>query len=146
NPQWRDLESGAEALVIFHGPHAYISPSWYPSTREHGRMVPTWNYEVVHVYGRARCIHEPQELLPLLRALTEQHERGRPQPWSVDDAPPDFIEATARAVVGFEIPIERIEGKAKMSQNRSEADREGAREGLRQGGAAERAVAERIFD
>ena len=146
NPQWRDLEHGGEALAIFHGPHAYVSPSWYPSTREHGKVVPTWNYVAVHAYCKARCLHEPTDLVPLVRDLTDAYERGRPNPWSIDDAPAGFMENTARAIVGFELEIVRLEGKRKLSQNRSADDRRGVREAFAAGDEMERAVAELMPD
>lgn len=144
NPQCRDLEAGRETLVIFQGPHAYVSPSWYPSKQEHGKVVPTWNYLAVHAYCAPRCFHDLERLLPLLRELTESHESGRPQPWAVDETPADYLADAARAIVGFELEIVRLEGKWKLSQNRSAEDRAGARDGLRSGTAAERAVADLI--
>ena len=144
NPQWRDFEAGCETLAIFHGPQAYVSPSWYPSKREHGKVVPTWNYIAVHASCEPRCFHEPERLLPLLRELTREHEHDRPEPWAVDDAPADFLESAVRGIVGFELEIVRLEGKRKLSQNRSAQDRAGVREGLREGNEDERAIAERI--
>ena len=141
NPQWRDFEAGCETLVIFQGPQAYVSPSWYPSKKEHGKVVPTWNYLAVHAYCRPRCFHEPDELIPLLRRLTEKHESRNAEPWKVDDAPSDFIAGMARAIVGFELVIERLDGKWKLSQNRSAEDRRGVREGLNAGSEPERTLA-----
>ena len=130
NPQWRQVESGGRALVIFADPGHYITPSWYPSTREHGKVVPTWNYAAVHVTGNARTFEDTASLLRHLNELTDSHEAGLPERWSVSDAPPEFIESMTRAIVGVEIAIEKMEGKWKISQNRSEKDREGAIAGL----------------
>lgn len=121
-----------EALVIFQGPHTYVSPSLYPTKAEHGRHVPTWNYEAVHVYGTVRWFDDPDELRALLDALTTLHEGARPEPWSVADAPADFVRGLLRAIVGGEIAITRVEAKRKLSQNRARRDREGVVEGLSQ--------------
>jgi transcriptional regulator len=130
NPQWRDAETSA--LAIFTGPEHYISPSWYPAKQEHGRVVPTWNYAAVHAYGVLR-IHEDREWLRrLVTTLTETHEAQFEQPWSVADAPADYIEGLLKAIVGIEIRIDRLEGKWKMGQNRSDADREAAAERLQE--------------
>jgi transcriptional regulator len=131
NDQVPMLRDGAEALVIFQGPQAYISPSWYPSKAEHGKVVPTWNYVAVHAWGAPRVIDDPAWLRRLVGDLTDRHERGRPHPWSADDAPKEFVAAQLKAIVGIEIPIARIEGKWKVSQNRSEPDRQGVVEGLK---------------
>ena len=131
NDQVAALREGGQALVIFQGPQAYISPSWYPSKAEHGKVVPTWNYVAVHAWGRPRAIDDPAWLRRLVGDLTDAHERTRPNPWSVDVAPEDFIAAQLKAIVGIEIPIDRIDGKWKVSQNRSEPDRRGVVEGLR---------------
>jgi transcriptional regulator len=130
NPQWRELQSSPAALVIFSGPHHYISPSWYPSTEEHGRVVPTWNYVAVHVWGQAKIFEDPDLLIPYLRELTLAHETTMERSWSIDDAPPRFVDTMAKAVVGIEIPIERIAGKWKLGQNRTSEDRAGAIQGL----------------
>lgn len=130
NPHWQVLAEGGEALVMFNGADAYVSPSWYPAKAEHGKVVPTWNYIAVHAYGRAEVFNDAERLLGLLVGLTERHERPRPQPWAVDDAPGDYIDGMLRAVVGFALPIERLEGKWKLGQNRSEADRRGVHDGL----------------
>lgn len=135
NPQCDELRSGAETLVIFQGPEAYVTPSWYAAKAEHGRVVPTWNYAVVQVRGRPQVFDAPDWLAAQVGRLTEGHEAGRAHPWAVSDAPEAFIAGQLRAIVGLEIPIERIEGKWKMSQNRSEADRSGVAEGLRAEGA-----------
>jgi transcriptional regulator len=145
NHHWHDLEAGCETLVIFQGPNAYVSPSWYPSKKEHGKVVPTWNYLAVHAYCKPRCFHESAELIPLLRSLTEKHEGGRKEPWAVDDAPADYLAGAARGIVGFELEIVRLEGKRKLSQNRSAAeDRQGVREGLRTGAEPDRRLADLI--
>ena len=130
NPQWRMLVSSPSVLVIFRGAHHYITPSWYATTKEHGKVVPTWNYVAVHVYGRAKLIEEQADLLRHLRELTDQSEAAFAQPWSVDDAPKDYIHALSTAIVGVEISIVRIEGKWKASQNRPIADRQGVIDGL----------------
>jgi transcriptional regulator len=135
NPQCDELRSGAETLVIFQGPEAYVTPSWYAAKAEHGRVVPTWNYAVVQVRGRPQVFDAPDWLAAQVGRLTDGHEAGRAHPWAVSDAPETFIAGQLRAIVGLEIPIERIEGKWKMSQNRSEADRSGVAEGLRAEGA-----------
>lgn len=131
NPQWRDVDAGCEALVIFAGPHAYVSPSWYPSKRKDGRVVPTWNYAVVHAYGPLRTFDGADRLLALVRALTNRQESRLTEPWSVDDAPEEFVGRMLKGIVGLEIPITRLEGKWKNSQNRSREDQAGARDGLR---------------
>ena len=130
NDQVVALREGAEALVIFQGPQAYISPAWYPGKAEHGKVVPTWNYVAVHAWGAPHVIDDPVWLRRLVGDLTDRHERARSNRWSVDDAPEDFITAQLKAIVGIEIPIGRIEGKWKVSQNRSEPDRRGVAKGL----------------
>ncbi|HZQ52053.1 MAG TPA: FMN-binding negative transcriptional regulator [Bryobacteraceae bacterium] len=130
NPHWKSLQAGAPVLAIFQGPEHYISPSWYPSKQEHGKVVPTWNYAVVHVRGRASTFEDPEQLLQHLRTLTDQNESGADTPWSVDDAPADYIQALAKTIIGIEIAIETIEGKWKVSQNRPAADRQGVVAGL----------------
>ncbi len=131
NPQWQDL-ARQEALAIFSGPDHYVSPSWYPSKREHGKVVPTWNYVVVHAYGPVRFIEDPAWLLENVRALTDLHEKSHGTGWKVADAPPEFIASQLRAIVGVELTVTRLQGKAKASQNRTAADREGVVEGLEQ--------------
>lgn len=130
NPQWRDLQNGAEALVIFAGADAYVSPAFYPAKAEHGKVVPTWNYLGVHAYGKAEVFTDAERLLAVVSALTDRHEGGRPQPWAVSDAPADYIDGMLKAIVGFALPIERVIGKRKLSQNRSQADINGVRNGL----------------
>lgn len=131
NPHYRQIADGAtEALVIFTGPDAYITPEWYPAKREHGRVVPTWNYVAVHAYGSVRLRDDPAFLRGHLDALTSRHEGDRPTPWQVSDAPEEFIAQQMKAIVGFELEIVRLEGKWKMSQNRSGADIDGVIRGL----------------
>ncbi|MCP9948532.1 FMN-binding negative transcriptional regulator [Actinomadura madurae] len=130
NDQWREPAAG-ESLFILHGPDAYVSPSWYASKAEHGRVVPTWNYLTAHVYGRLVVHDDPEWVGGMVRRLTDRHENGRIPAWSVDDAPPAFVEGQLRAIVGLELVITRIEAKAKMSQNRPEADVAGVVEAYR---------------
>lgn len=130
NPQWRALQQGVEALVIFPSVDAYVSPSFYPSKAEHGKVVPTWNYVTVHAYGCAQVFSDPKRLLEVVSGLTAKHETGRDTPWAVADAPADYIDKMLGAIVGFSLPIERLEGKRKLSQNRSAADIAGVRDGL----------------
>jgi transcriptional regulator len=130
NAQWKELQNGAEALVIFAGADAYVSPGFYPSKAEHGKVVPTWNYVAVHAYGTAEVFTDADRLLTLVSALTDRHEAGRAQPWTVADAPADYIDGMLKAIVGFALPIQRLEGKRKLSQNRSPVDIAGVREGL----------------
>jgi transcriptional regulator len=130
NPHHRQALATPEALVIFSGPDAYVTPSWYPAKQEHGRVVPTWNYVAVHAYGVPRFTDDPAFLARHLEALTTRHEAGRDAPWAVADAPAEYIAQLSRAIVGFEIEITRLEGKWKMSQNRSPADIDGVVQGL----------------
>lgn len=130
NGQWTEHSDSTDALVLFSGPHQYISPSWYPAKQEDGRVVPTWNYAVVHAYGPLRLHHETAWLLEHLNTLVTQHEASFECPWKLADAPTDYIERQAGAIVGVEIPIRRLEGKWKLSQNRSERDRHGVMERL----------------
>lgn len=125
------MRSSPSVLVMFHGPTHYITPSWYPSKQEHGKVVPTWNYAVVHVRGRANLFQEPNKLLEHLQALTNQNEKSFERPWSLDDAPQGYVEALSKGIVGVEISIDTIEGKYKLSQNRPEADRQGVVAGLK---------------
>jgi transcriptional regulator len=136
NPQWQQLEAVDECLVVFQGPHDYVTPSWYATKRETGKVVPTWNYATVHVWGRPRVVNDNAWLRRQLDDLTASREKLRQAPWAVDDAPADFVAMQMRAIVGVEIPISRIEGKWKMSQNRPEADRAGVIEGFRSTGEA----------
>lgn len=130
NPHWRDLAEGSEALVVFSGPDAYVHPGWYPAKAEHGKVVPTWNYIAVHARGRAEVFTDPERLRQLVSRLSERHEAAQAKPWSVDDAPRDYLDAMLRAIVGFALPIARLDGKWKLGQNRDAADRAGARDGL----------------
>ena len=136
NDQWK-LPAAGEALAIVRGPDAYITPGWYASKVEHGRVVPTWNYVTAHVYGRFVVHDDPVWTEDLVRRLTTKHEAHRDHPWSVDDAPRAFIVGQLRAIVGIELEITRIEAKAKLSQNRPPADVDGVIAGLRERGEAE---------
>ena len=122
NQQWQAVPIG-EALAVFMGPDAYVTPSWYAAKQETGKVVPTWNYIAVHAYGPVEFFQEPQRLLAAVTRLTNIHEHPRAEPWAVSDAPADFIAAQLRGIVGVRIPVTRFEGKRKMSQNRPEADR-----------------------
>lgn len=128
--------AGTAALAVFQGADAYVSPSWYASKAEHGKVVPTWNYAVVHAHGNLRAIDDAAWLRDFLGRLTERHESARAAPWGVSDAPPDYIEQTLKAIVGIEIAVSELVGKWKVSQNRSAADREGVARGLREDGHA----------
>ena len=130
NPQCKALMTGAQALVIFQGPDAYISPSFYASKAEHGKVVPTWNYLAVHAYGTPETFTDSQRLLDIVSKLTDKHESSRPQPWAVNDAPSDYIDKLLSAIVGFAIPIDRLEGTRKLNQNRSPEDVAGVSKGL----------------
>jgi transcriptional regulator len=140
NDHWRLAPTG-ESLVIAHGPDAYITPAWYASKREHGRVVPTWNYTTAHIYGELVVHDDVVWLERLVRLLTERHEAARSEPWSVDDAPREYTEGQLQAIVGLELRISRIEAKAKLGQNRSAADIDGVIEGLREAGDQASAVA-----
>src|SRR6201992_254664 len=141
NPQWRELEAVEECLVVFQGPQDYVTPSWYATKRETGKVVPTWNYATVHVWGRPRVMNDDSWLRRQIEDLTARRESLRGAPWQVDDAPADFIAMQMRAIVGVEIPIARIEGKWKMSQNRPAADRIGVIAGFREAGEAGEEIA-----
>jgi transcriptional regulator len=130
NEQWK-LPARGESLVIVRGPDAYISPAWYASKAEHGRVVPTWNYVTAHVYGHLLVHDDAEWTEDLVRRLTGKHEAGREHPWAVDDAPRAYIEGQLRAIVGVELQITRVEAKAKLSQNRPAADIDGVVAGLR---------------
>ena len=130
NPQARPPAPDSEALAIFLGPHAYVTPSWYPTRAETGKVVPTWNYVAIHAHGRLRFIDDLGHTIAHLTKLTERREEKRAAPWAVSDAPADYIRGMARAVIGFELPIARLQGKWKMSQNRREEDRHGVIAGL----------------
>ena len=129
NPQWTSPPNG-EALAIFSGPNAYVTPSWYASKAEHGKVVPTWNYLAVHVYGQVEFFEDAARLLDVVRKLTDLHEAPRAAPWAVSDAPDDFIVAQLKGIVGVRLVISRLDAKRKLSQNRPQADREGVVAGL----------------
>lgn len=129
NPQWKMPVIG-EALAIFMGPDAYVTPSWYASKAEHGKVVPTWNYAAVHAYGPVEFFEDEDRLLAAVKRVTELHEGPRSMPWQVSDAPEAFIKSQLRGIVGLRLPITRLEGKRKMSQNRNAADRAGVAKGL----------------
>ena len=140
NEQWQRPVVG-DALVIMRGPDAYVSPTWYASKQEHGRVVPTWNYITAHVYGTMTVYDDPAWVEGVVRRLSELHESGRPEPWSVDDAPAKYVSGQLRAIVGVEIAIKRIEAKFKLSQNRPDADVDGVIDGLQDDGEDELADA-----
>jgi transcriptional regulator len=142
NPQWQRAAADGHALAIFLGPDAYVSPSWYATKQTTGKVVPTWNYVAIHAYGPVRFFDDADRLLALVTKLTETHEGRRAAPWAVTDAPEDYIRGQLKHIIGFEIPMVRLEGKWKMSQNRPAVDRAGVVEGLvREGGPQESAVA-----
>lgn len=130
NPVWREFSPTLSSVVVFQGPQAYVTPSWYAGKEAHGKVVPTWNYAVVHVQGIPRVVEDRTAFLALLERLTAANEAAFTTPWKITDAPADYIDKTMNAIVGIEIPIQRIEGKWKMSQNRDNADREGVIAGL----------------
>jgi transcriptional regulator len=134
NALWREA-NGRDVLAIFQGPHAYITPSWYAAKQEHGKVVPTWNYAVVHLHGRLEAIEDAGWLRGLVERLTTRHEAARTQPWAVSDAPGDYIEQMLKAIVGIRIQVARVEAKWKLGQNRSAADRAGVAQGLAAQGA-----------
>jgi len=147
NPVWKDVAGAGKALAIFQGPQCYITPSWYPSKQADGKVVPTWNYAVVHAYGKARAVADRGWLLEHVTQLTATQEAGRAQPWRVSDAPVDYIEQMLGGIVGVEIPIARLEGKWKVNQNRGPADRLGVVAGLEaQGTERSRAMAALVSD
>ena len=131
NPIWRQLDARTPSVVMFQGPQTYVTPGWYPGKKEHGKVVPTWNYTVAHAHGTARSIEDRDWLLGMLNRLTSVHEAGRPAPWSIADAPGEYIDKLLRAIVGIEIPIDRLEGKLKASQDEALQDRHGTVAGLR---------------
>jgi len=130
NPVWRSFSRSSDSIVVFQGAHAYVSPSWYPGKQAHGKVVPTWNYAVVHAHGRPQAIDDRDWLLRLVSRLTDTNEAAQARPWKVADAPSDYIDQMLKAIVGIEIPIARLEGKWKLSQNRPEVDRLGVAAGL----------------
>ncbi|TIT94768.1 MAG: FMN-binding negative transcriptional regulator [Mesorhizobium sp.] len=129
NPQWRAPVLG-DGLAIFMGPDAYVTPAWYQTKQETGKVVPTWNYVAIHSYGPVEFFDDADRLLEVVTRLTNLHEGGRATPWSVSDAPPEFIQSQLRGIVGLRMPVARLEGKRKMSQNRNAADRAGVVSGL----------------
>jgi transcriptional regulator len=129
NPQWKRAAAAPPALVTFLGPNAYVTPSWYEAKRAHGKVVPTWNYITVQATGTPRWIEDRDELLGIVTRLTDTHEKDRADPWAVTDAPADYIDGMLKAIVGFALPIARLEGKWTLSQNRAPADLAGVREG-----------------
>jgi transcriptional regulator len=152
NLQWREIEAAikaggdgaGKALAVFDGPDAYISPAWYEEKRLTGKVVPTWNYVTIQAHGTITTVHDPDWLIPHVGRLVARHEGARPDPWALSDAPDDYVRTQARAIVGLELRIARLEAKAKLSQNRSDMDIEGAIAGLRAGSPTERAVARRM--
>lgn len=147
NPQWKTADAAVEALAIFSGPDGYVTPSWYATKRETGKVVPTWNYVSIQIRGRLIFTEDPAALLALVTRLTETHEQPRAEPWAVSDAPADFVAAQLRAIVGVRLEITQIAAKWKMSQNRTQADRAGVRAGLaRQGSAAADALSAMMTD
>ena len=137
NPVWRTFNANTEALAVFQGPQGYVTPSWYPSKAQHGKVVPTWNYAVVHAHGPLKIYEDAEWLRALVTRLTESQESQREKPWQVTDAPGDYVNTMLKAIVGIEIPIRRLQGKWKMSQNRLPQDREGVMGALQaQGDAA----------
>lgn len=132
NPVWRALGPATPSVVMFQGAQSYITPGWYPSKAAHGKVVPTWNYVVAHAHGIARVVDDRDWLLDMLNRLTEVHEARRAAPWRIGDAPPAFIDQLLRAVVGIEMPIDRLQGKLKASQDEALVDRVGTVRGLRQ--------------
>jgi len=145
NEQFAHISDGVRALAIVRGGQAYVSPSWYASKAEHGRVVPTWNYSAVHLSGTLELVPEPERLLEIVTALTDAHESKRSEPWAVSDAPEAFIAGQLKAIVGVIIHVDRVEAKVKQSQNRSEVDQQGVVEGLRSSGDPEQqAMADQI--
>jgi transcriptional regulator len=130
NTQWRDYTPSVEALSIFSGPQHYITPSWYPEKEETGKVVPTWNYVVVHAYGYLKVVEDDEWLIAHLGSLTAIHEAESAVPWKIGDAPADYIASQRKGIVGLEMEIRRLEGKWKLSQNRSQRDRSGVARGL----------------
>jgi transcriptional regulator len=130
NEHWKNFDASAESLAIFTAAEGYISPSWYAAKAEHGKVVPTWNYEAVHVYGRLEIIYEPVTILEIVTQLTRRYEEPRAHPWAVADAPDEYIASQLKGIVGIVLHISRMEGKRKMNQNRSDADRHGVVAGL----------------
>ena len=143
NPLWREA-AGQPVLAVFNGPQAYITPSWYPSKAATHKVVPTWNYTLVHAHGVLRVVDDAPWVHALVSGLTAQHEAARATSWAVADAPDDYVQQMLRAIVGIEIPVDRLIGKWKISQNRSDADRLGVAAGLAEGAAPAQAMAELV--
>ncbi|NKE68502.1 FMN-binding negative transcriptional regulator [Ramlibacter sp. RBP-2] len=141
NTLWQQAQDQAEVLVIFRGPHGYISPSWYPSKHETHRHVPTWNYEVVHAHGRLRFIDDEKFVRGVVARLTRRHEAGEPRPWKMGDAPTDYLDQMLKMIVGLEVEVTRWEGKRKLGQNREMRDLDGAIHALKERGSTELAAA-----
>lgn len=141
NPHARLANAAIQTLVIFHGPDSYITPSYYAAKKEHGKVVPTWNYTAIHAYGTLEVFDDPARLLGVVTRLTNQYEIPRASPWAVSDAPEDFVQGMLRGIVGISLPIARLEGKVKMSQNRPSADQTGVIDGLRRDGQPDMAEA-----
>lgn len=146
NPVWKNVESGAAALAVFLGPDAYISPSWYPTKKQTGKVVPTWNYVSIHAHGEIEFSDDRSKLRDLVEKLTEKHEAGRSAPWAVGDAPSDYISKMLDAIVGFNIRITRLEGKWKMSQNRTQEDIAGVRHGLAEDGGCVKLAVVKVME
>lgn len=145
NDHWRRIAPGSPGLLVVAGADAYVSPGWYASKQEHGRVVPTWNYSEVQLRGSVTVHDDPDWVLDVVTRLTGRHEAGRDRPWAVTDAPAKYVRGRLRAIVGIEVSVESVEGKAKLSQNRSDADREGAIAGMRdEGDAPARVVADEM--
>jgi len=145
NPVWKQLSANRKSAVVFHAAQGYISPNWYPSKQYNPKVVPTWNYAVVHVHGTARAIEDKKWLLDHVIANTRQHEAHRDDAWQVSDAPAEYIEGRLAGIIGIEIQIESLQGKFKLSQNRSDADRKGIVKGLQTSGdASDQALARRM--
>ena len=140
NPQTSESEPSVQAMVMFHGPDGYISPSLYATKKDTGKVVPTWNYVAIHAYGTLEFFDDPGRLLDVVTRLTERHESTRAKPWAVSDAPADFVQGMLRGIVGLALPIARLEGKVKMSQNRPAIDHAGVIEGLRAEGRGDLAA------
>jgi transcriptional regulator len=134
NPHWKMIEDAAQSVAIFQGPHAYVSPSYYPSKKEHGKAVPTWNYIAVHAHGIIETFQDAEELLIHLEELTGNNEKDRTVPWHIDDAPEKYMEQMKRGIVGLRLKVEHFEGAWKIDQHKSTADRTGLAKGLRENG------------
>ncbi len=141
NPLWQEAADQAEVLVVFRGPHGYISPSWYPSKHEAHRQVPTWNYEVLHAHGRVRFLDDEKFVRGIVARLTRRHEASEPHPWKMGDAPPDYLDQMVKMIVGLEVEVTRWECKRKLGQNRELRDREGAINALQERGVTDLASA-----